>query len=149
MCIYEICDSMLVQVLRTLLLAPAGILLTNESVCEIMQSCFRICFEMRLSGKWSNLLLLVDKDETNFYRIESINESTDGINESNPWIESMNGINESIQRIELLNRINESNQEIESMNRINETNQWIGSMNKINESSRWIESMNRTNEWNQ
>jgi hypothetical protein len=21
-------------------------------VCEIMQSCFRICFEMRLSGEW-------------------------------------------------------------------------------------------------
>lgn len=36
--------------LRTLLLSPAGVLLTNESVCEIMQSCFRICFEMRLSG---------------------------------------------------------------------------------------------------
>ena len=38
------------QVLRTLLLTPAGVQLTNESVCEIMQSCFRICFEMRLSG---------------------------------------------------------------------------------------------------
>lgn len=38
------------QVLRTLLLTPAGAMLTNESVCEIMQSCFRICFEMRLSG---------------------------------------------------------------------------------------------------
>lgn len=39
------------QVLRTLLLTPVGAHLTNESVCEIMQSCFRICFEMRLSGK--------------------------------------------------------------------------------------------------
>lgn len=38
------------QVLRTLLLTPVGAHLTNESVCEIMQSCFRICFEMRLSG---------------------------------------------------------------------------------------------------
>uniref|UniRef100_G3PNV7 SEC7 domain-containing protein n=1 Tax=Gasterosteus aculeatus aculeatus TaxID=481459 RepID=G3PNV7_GASAC len=36
-------------VLRTLLLTPVGAHLTNESVCEIMQSCFRICFEMRLS----------------------------------------------------------------------------------------------------
>lgn len=47
------------QVLRTLLLSPAGVLLTNESVCEIMQSCFRICFEMRLSGKFmpANLVL--------------------------------------------------------------------------------------------
>lgn len=39
------------QVLRTLLLTPVGAHLTNESVCEIMQSCFRICFEMRLSGE--------------------------------------------------------------------------------------------------
>ncbi len=38
------------QVLRTLVLTAAGVQLTNESVCEIMQSCFRICFEMRLSG---------------------------------------------------------------------------------------------------
>lgn len=42
------------QVLRTLLLTPVGAHLTNESVCEIMQSCFRICFEMRLSGETSN-----------------------------------------------------------------------------------------------
>ena len=37
--------------LNTLLSSPAGCLLTNESVCEIMQSCFRICFEGRLSGE--------------------------------------------------------------------------------------------------
>ncbi|PIK45931.1 putative golgi-specific brefeldin A-resistance guanine nucleotide exchange factor 1 isoform X2 [Apostichopus japonicus] len=36
-------------VLRTLLLTPVGAFLSNESVCEIMQSCFRICFETRLS----------------------------------------------------------------------------------------------------
>ncbi len=35
--------------LRTLLLTPVGSLLSNESVCEIMQSGFRICFETRLS----------------------------------------------------------------------------------------------------
>uniref|UniRef100_A0A914VU46 SEC7 domain-containing protein n=2 Tax=Plectus sambesii TaxID=2011161 RepID=A0A914VU46_9BILA len=39
----------ILQVLRTLLLTPVGRLLSNESVCEIMQSCFRICFETRLS----------------------------------------------------------------------------------------------------
>ncbi|KAG1678115.1 Golgi-specific brefeldin A-resistance guanine nucleotide exchange factor 1 [Nymphon striatum] len=39
----------ILHVLRTLLLTPIGALLTNDSVCEIMQSCFRICFEMRLS----------------------------------------------------------------------------------------------------
>ena len=43
----------MLQVLRTLLLTPAGTMLTNESVCEIMQSCFRICFEMRLSGEYN------------------------------------------------------------------------------------------------
>ncbi|XP_011870032.1 PREDICTED: golgi-specific brefeldin A-resistance guanine nucleotide exchange factor 1 [Vollenhovia emeryi] len=37
------------QVLRALMLSPAGDYLSNESVCEIMLSCFRICFETRLS----------------------------------------------------------------------------------------------------
>ncbi|XP_052236199.1 Golgi-specific brefeldin A-resistance guanine nucleotide exchange factor 1-like [Dreissena polymorpha] len=45
----EVVLMKILHVLRTLLLCPAGVLLTNESVCEIMQSCFRICFEMRLS----------------------------------------------------------------------------------------------------
>ncbi|CAG2065306.1 unnamed protein product, partial [Timema podura] len=40
----------ILQVLRTLILSPEGSMLTNESVCEIMLSCFRICFETRLSG---------------------------------------------------------------------------------------------------
>lgn len=39
------------QVLRALMLSSAGDHLSNESVCEIMLSCFRICFETRLSGK--------------------------------------------------------------------------------------------------
>ncbi|KAG8135076.1 hypothetical protein E2320_008126, partial [Naja naja] len=47
----EVVLMKILQVLRTLLLAPVGAHLTNESVCEIMQSCFRICFEMRLSGR--------------------------------------------------------------------------------------------------
>ena len=46
----EVVLMKILQVLRTLMLSPAGRLLSNESVCEIMQSCFRICFEMRLSG---------------------------------------------------------------------------------------------------
>ncbi|KAL6262377.1 hypothetical protein P5V15_007466 [Pogonomyrmex californicus] len=37
------------QVLRALMLSSAGDYLSNESVCEIMLSCFRICFETRLS----------------------------------------------------------------------------------------------------
>lgn len=43
--------TMVIQVLRNLLLTPVGKLLSNESVCEIMQSCFRICYEIRLSGQ--------------------------------------------------------------------------------------------------
>ncbi|CAG9864708.1 unnamed protein product [Phyllotreta striolata] len=39
----------ILQVLRTLTLSPEGSTLTNESLCEIMLSCFRICFETRLS----------------------------------------------------------------------------------------------------
>ncbi|XP_050302323.1 Golgi-specific brefeldin A-resistance guanine nucleotide exchange factor 1 [Anthonomus grandis grandis] len=38
----------ILQVLRTLTLAPEGASLTNESLCEIMLSCFRICFETRI-----------------------------------------------------------------------------------------------------
>lgn len=38
----------ILQVLRTLTLAPEGIYLTNESLCEIMLSCFKICFETKL-----------------------------------------------------------------------------------------------------
>ncbi|KYM84161.1 Golgi-specific brefeldin A-resistance guanine nucleotide exchange factor 1 [Atta colombica] len=37
------------QVLKALMLSSAGDHLSNESVCEIMLSCFRICFETRLS----------------------------------------------------------------------------------------------------
>ncbi|ROT77625.1 Golgi-specific brefeldin A-resistance guanine nucleotide exchange factor 1 [Penaeus vannamei] len=39
----------ILMVLRTLMLGPVGHLLTNESVCEILNSSFRICFETRLS----------------------------------------------------------------------------------------------------
>ncbi|KAJ8022774.1 Golgi-specific brefeldin A-resistance guanine nucleotide exchange factor 1 [Holothuria leucospilota] len=45
----EVVLMKILQVLRTLLLTPVGAFLSNESVCEIMQSCFRICFETRLS----------------------------------------------------------------------------------------------------
>ncbi|KAA0190366.1 hypothetical protein HAZT_HAZT006148 [Hyalella azteca] len=39
----------ILAVLKTLLLGPVGHLLTNESVCELLNSSFRICFETRLS----------------------------------------------------------------------------------------------------
>lgn len=49
----------ILQVLRTLTLAPVGIHLTNESLCEIMLSCFRICFETRLNGNtiYNNMII--------------------------------------------------------------------------------------------
>ncbi|XP_058825554.1 Golgi-specific brefeldin A-resistance guanine nucleotide exchange factor 1 isoform X2 [Topomyia yanbarensis] len=39
----------IVQVLRTLMLSPEGSALSNESVCDIILSCFRLCFEPRLN----------------------------------------------------------------------------------------------------
>lgn len=45
----EIVLMKILQVLRMLLLTPVGMLLSDDSVCEIMQSCFRLCFETRLS----------------------------------------------------------------------------------------------------
>ncbi|XP_022900368.2 Golgi-specific brefeldin A-resistance guanine nucleotide exchange factor 1 [Onthophagus taurus] len=38
----------ILQVLRTLTLSPEGASLTNENICAIMLSCFKICFETRL-----------------------------------------------------------------------------------------------------
>lgn len=46
----------IVQVLRTLMLSPEGSFLSNESVCEIILSCFRICFETRLNGETNEQL---------------------------------------------------------------------------------------------
>ncbi|KRZ45985.1 Golgi-specific brefeldin A-resistance guanine nucleotide exchange factor 1 [Trichinella pseudospiralis] len=45
----EVVILRILQVLRALLLSPAGALLTDETVCEMLQSCFRICFEEGLS----------------------------------------------------------------------------------------------------
>ncbi|XP_046405240.1 Golgi-specific brefeldin A-resistance guanine nucleotide exchange factor 1 isoform X2 [Ischnura elegans] len=39
----------ILQLLRTLMLSPVGVMLSNESVTEILLSCFRFCFEDRLS----------------------------------------------------------------------------------------------------
>ena len=48
----EVVLMKILSVLRTLMLTPVGLLLTNESVCEIMQSTFRICFEVIFSIRW-------------------------------------------------------------------------------------------------
>uniref|UniRef100_A0A4W6FGW7 Golgi-specific brefeldin A-resistance guanine nucleotide exchange factor 1 n=1 Tax=Lates calcarifer TaxID=8187 RepID=A0A4W6FGW7_LATCA len=67
----------LFQVLRTLLLTPVGAHLTNESVCEIMQSCFRICFEMRLSE-----LLRKSAEHT---LVDMLKMRAGGMSESSKW----------------------------------------------------------------
>ncbi len=45
----EVVLTKILQVLRTLLLVPVGNMLSNEAVCELMQSSFRISCEPRLS----------------------------------------------------------------------------------------------------
>lgn len=45
----EVVLMKILQVLRTILLTPVGTCMSNESVCELMQSCFRLSYEMRLS----------------------------------------------------------------------------------------------------
>ena len=45
----EVVLMKILDVLRILILSRVGLTLTNESICEIMQSTLRICFEPRLS----------------------------------------------------------------------------------------------------
>ncbi|XP_031246393.1 Golgi-specific brefeldin A-resistance guanine nucleotide exchange factor 1 isoform X6 [Mastomys coucha] len=72
----EVVLMKILQVLRTLLLTPVGAHLTNESVCEVMQSCFRICFEMRLSEllRKSAEHTLVDMVQLLFTRLPQFKE---------------------------------------------------------------------------
>ncbi|KHN78013.1 Golgi-specific brefeldin A-resistance guanine nucleotide exchange factor 1 [Toxocara canis] len=66
----------ILQVLRTLLLTPVGRLLSNESVCEMMQSCFRICFESALSELLRKAAesTLADMTQLLFTRLPSFKE---------------------------------------------------------------------------
>ncbi|CAI8046654.1 Golgi-specific brefeldin A-resistance guanine nucleotide exchange factor 1 [Geodia barretti] len=72
----EVVLMKILQVLHTLMLTPVGRLLSNESVCEIMQSCFRICFETRLSELLRNYAesTLVDMVQLLFIQLPSFNE---------------------------------------------------------------------------
>ncbi|XP_041364766.1 Golgi-specific brefeldin A-resistance guanine nucleotide exchange factor 1-like isoform X2 [Gigantopelta aegis] len=74
----EVVLMKILHVLRTMLLCTAGILLTNESVCEIMQSCFRICFEMRLSELLRKAAehTLMDMVQLLFTRLPQFKEDT-------------------------------------------------------------------------
>ncbi|KAM3606518.1 uncharacterized protein V6R79_017763 [Siganus canaliculatus] len=72
----EVVLMKILQVLRSLLLTPVGAHLTNESVCEVMQSCFRICFEIRLSEllRKSAEHTLVDMVQLLFSRLPQFKE---------------------------------------------------------------------------
>jgi brefeldin A-resistance guanine nucleotide exchange factor 1 len=58
------------------MLTPVGLLLTNESVCEILQSTFRICFETRLSDllRKTAELALNDMIQLLFTRLPTFSE---------------------------------------------------------------------------
>ncbi|CAB3401302.1 unnamed protein product [Caenorhabditis bovis] len=85
----------ILQVLRSLLLSPPGILLSNEAVCDMMQSCFRIVFEQNLS-----LLLrkaaestLSDMTQLIFTRLPTFVEDT-----RHPYIRQLVNTNEKRQK---------------------------------------------------
>ncbi|XP_023229448.1 Golgi-specific brefeldin A-resistance guanine nucleotide exchange factor 1-like, partial [Centruroides sculpturatus] len=77
----EIVLMKILQVLRMLLLTPVGMLLSDDSVCEIMQSCFRLCFETRLSEllRKSAEHSLIDMVQLLFSRLPQFSED-------NKWI---------------------------------------------------------------
>uniref|UniRef100_A0A7M5X4G9 SEC7 domain-containing protein n=1 Tax=Clytia hemisphaerica TaxID=252671 RepID=A0A7M5X4G9_9CNID len=86
----EVVLMKILQVLRTLLLSPVGVHMTNEAVCEIMQSCFRICFEMRLSELLRRTAeqTLIDMVQLLFLRLPQFKEDLKGTM-SEPHIRKM------------------------------------------------------------
>ncbi|XP_077538391.1 sec7 domain-containing protein garz [Haemaphysalis longicornis] len=76
----EVVLMKILRVLRSLLLSHMGALLSNESVCEMMQSCFRICFETRLSEllRKSAEQALMDMVQLLFSRLPQFSEVAKG-----------------------------------------------------------------------
>ncbi|CAF2709471.1 unnamed protein product [Rotaria sp. Silwood2] len=74
----EVVLMRILQVLRSLLLSPAGSKITNDSVCEILQSCFRICFEIRLSEllRKTSEHVLIDMVQLLFARLPQFKDDT-------------------------------------------------------------------------
>merc|ERR1712226_5205 len=72
----EVVLMKIIAVLRLLMLSPVGLTLTNESVCEIMQSTFRICFESRLSDllRKTAEMALADMIQLLFTRLPTFSE---------------------------------------------------------------------------
>jgi len=73
----EVVLMKILEVLRILILSKVGLLLTNESICEIMQSTFRICFEPRLSELLRKTAqnCLTDMTQLLFTRLPSFTET--------------------------------------------------------------------------
>ncbi|EDV25608.1 uncharacterized protein TRIADDRAFT_24514 [Trichoplax adhaerens] len=76
----EVVLMKILQVLRTLLSSSVGNLMSNESVCDIMQSCFRICFEVRLSELLRRTAehALMDMTQVLFSRLPQLKETQGG-----------------------------------------------------------------------
>ncbi|CAF2138284.1 unnamed protein product [Rotaria magnacalcarata] len=74
----EVVLMRILQVLRSLLLSSAGSKMTNDSVCEILQSCFRICFETRLSEllRKTSEHVLIDMVQLLFARLPQFKDDT-------------------------------------------------------------------------
>ncbi|XP_043838957.1 Golgi-specific brefeldin A-resistance guanine nucleotide exchange factor 1 isoform X3 [Dromiciops gliroides] len=123
----EVVLMKILQVLRTLLLTPVGAHLTNESVCEIMQSCFRICFEMRLSEllRKSAEHTLVDMVQLLFTRLPQFKE------------EPKNYVGTSMKKISpcLLNKLElSSGEQPKALNQLERLKMRAGGMS---DSSKW------------
>lgn len=74
-----------VQLLRQLMLSREGIYLSNESICEIMLSCFRICFEQKLNELLRRTAETALKDMVLHLFIQLPNFVRDDDNEMKPF----------------------------------------------------------------
>eukprot|EP00126_Sphaerothecum_destruens_P004315 Sdes_comp18112_c0_seq1m7556 len=75
----EVVLMKIMQVLKTLIQLPSGRYLTNEIVCDVLQSCFGISFQMRLTEilrRYADSVLvdIVRKLFTNLSRLEDVPE---------------------------------------------------------------------------
>lgn len=74
----------ILELLRSVLLADSGRLLSNESVCEMLQACFRVCFETRLSELLRKVAeqCLTEMTRVIFSRISEFHETPDATHSS-------------------------------------------------------------------
>ncbi|KAL7050324.1 hypothetical protein ACKWTF_004037 [Chironomus riparius] len=118
----------IVQVLRTLMLSPEGSALSNESVCEIILSCFRICFETRLNELLRRtaeqalkdmILLLFMRlpqfvEDLSTFNIKHLKIRPE-VSIKNPKAKSINDLNDKIQSTSSLAKLDtEQNEEVKA-----------------------------------